>query len=156
MFTNKWIWAPNEIYHEKQVPYSDDILAFYPGDAYVDWVGLSSFNWANTYKQNVWADPKDLYTETVSILRTLNKPMLIAETASADADKKGTQKAEWIEKLAVYMKENNDIKGVMWFNTVDNGVDWSLQSTLASIASFKASFDDYFSTQLTSTPSDCC
>ncbi len=138
-----WLWSPNAIYVDSQVPYAGQIKMFYPGDKYVDWVGFSAFNWAGIYKQNVWQTPSDLYTTTISDLATLNKPIIIAETASAGSSF-ATMKAEWIKELAVYIKKNPEIKGAIWFNAKDNGIDWRLESTPASRDAFKNAFDDYF------------
>ncbi|HWY78914.1 MAG TPA: glycosyl hydrolase, partial [Candidatus Sulfotelmatobacter sp.] len=111
-----WLWSPNAIYTNPHVPYADQINAFYPGDAYVDWVGFSAFNWAGRYKQNIWTAPTDLYSLTVSVLSTSKKPLVIAETASADSQT-GKTKADWVTLLAIYMKNNPQVKGVVWFNT---------------------------------------
>ncbi len=138
-----WLWSPNEIYIDENVPYADKILEFYPGDKYVDWVGFSSFNWGGRYKHNMWREPEAMYTETIKVLLDLNKPIVIAETASADynTDK---MKANWISALATYIKSNAAIKGILWFNVEDNGINWKIESSALSIAAFSKSFDDYF------------
>lgn len=138
-----WLWSPNEIYINENVPYADKILEFYPGDRYVDWVGFSSFNWAGRYKQNLWREPEAMYSETVKALLVLHKPIVIAETASADYES-GNMKANWITKLATYIKSNAEIKGVLWFNVEDNGINWKIESSALSIAAFSRSFDAYF------------
>ena len=139
-----WVWSPNEIYYEKLVPNAYKIELFYPGDDYVDWVGFSVFNWAGSYKQNLWRNPGDLFDETLSALRAFNKPIMITETASAEDAKAGTRKAEWINKLSVYIESKPEIKGLVWFNTVDNGVDWGINSSNASAIAFGESFADYY------------
>ncbi|MDP3988260.1 MAG: hypothetical protein Q8P80_03895 [Candidatus Levybacteria bacterium] len=53
-------------------------------------------------------------------------------------------KAKWIKQLAKYVEDNKEIKGVVWFNTVDNGVDWTIDSSKASTQAFKESFGTYF------------
>jgi mannan endo-1,4-beta-mannosidase len=138
-----WVWSPNALYIEPRVPFADKIKEFYPGDEYVDWVGLSAFNWAGRYKNNTYQEPKELYSQTVSVLESFNKPILITETASADTNNP-QGKARWISNLAAYLKANPKIKGVIWFNIEDNGINWKINSTPASAESFKESFGDYF------------
>lgn len=139
-----WVWSPNEIYESNHVPYSNQILRFYPGDEYVDWVGFSSFNWAGQYKQNFWREPDSLFSPTLGILTELKKPIMITETASAETSAP-TRKARWIISLSNYVKENPRIKGVIWFNTIDNGIDWRIESNPSSVNAFRSVFsDNYF------------
>ncbi|MBI4092196.1 MAG: glycosyltransferase [Candidatus Levybacteria bacterium] len=136
-----WVWSPNEIYYEKRVLYSHDIATFYPGDDYVDWVGFSAFNWAGIYKQNVWKTPKMLYSETIAELKKLNKPIMITETASAESSVNSRAKAKWVSEFASYIQKHPEIKGVVWFNTKDNGINWSMTSSENSKAAFLNVFD---------------
>ena len=135
-----WVWSPNELYKDSKVLYSDKIDAFYPGSAYTDWVGFSAFNWAGFYRQNIWEDPDQLYTPTISALKKYQKPILISETASADVLGNPTKKAFWIEKLGKYIREHPEVKGFVWFNTQDYGIDWSITSTEESQEAFSKTF----------------
>ncbi|OGK42846.1 hypothetical protein A3A74_01410 [Candidatus Roizmanbacteria bacterium RIFCSPLOWO2_01_FULL_35_13] len=140
-----WIWAPNEEYVEPLVPFSHSSEVFYPGDKYVDWVGVSSFNWAGRYKQNIWRKPEDLFESTISKLKQYQKPIIITETASSETIGYPGQKALWIEQMAEYVKLNPEIKGLVWFNVNDNNIDWSIESSDSSLKSFINWFgDSYF------------
>lgn len=139
-----WVWSPNEIYFESRVPNAHKLELFYPGDDYVDWVGFSSFNWAGTYKHNLWRSPEDLFDQTLAQLKVFNKPVMIAETASAEDYAVSGRKARWILQLAEYIEKNPEIKGLVWFNTEDNGVNWKLDSSDASSDAFEESFGSYF------------
>lgn len=139
-----WVWSPNEVYFEKKVPYADNIELFYPGDDYVDWVGFSAFNWAGSYMQNYWVNPKELYGPTLKKMKQFNKPIIITETASAESPNKNLSKAGWIKLLAEFLKSHPEVKGLVWFNTIDNGVKWNIDSTESSRKSFEENFKDYF------------
>lgn len=139
-----WVWSPNEAYFEEKVPNSDNIELFYPGDDYVDWVGFSTFNWAGLYKNNRWRDPNDLYTPTLKKLKKYHKPIIITETAAAESIGNKALKAKWISKLTKYIEDHSEIKAIVWFNTKDNGVDWTINSSELSAKSFRESFKDYF------------
>jgi mannan endo-1,4-beta-mannosidase len=138
-----WVWSPNALYVEPKVPFADKIEVFYPGDEYVDWVGFSAFNWAGRYKNNTYQEPNALYSQTVKVLEKFNKPIMITETASADTNNPQS-KATWIKSLASYLKANPEIKGVIWFNIEDNGINWKIDSTARSAKSFHEAFDAYF------------
>jgi cellulose synthase/poly-beta-1,6-N-acetylglucosamine synthase-like glycosyltransferase/beta-mannanase len=142
-----WVWAPNEMYEE--TAYSNDILLTYPGDEYVDWVGLSSFNWAGLYKNNVWRTPQSMFEPTVQVLATLHKPILIAETATAE-NGNANGKAIWITQLSQYIQNQPLIKGVIWFNVNDTGIDWRITSTKRSVVAFHNAFGNYFENDLKS------
>ncbi len=136
-----WVWSPNEIYEDAHVPFASDILKFYPGDAYVDWVGFSSFNWAGLYKQNVSRSPEVMMSQTINVLQKLNKPIMIAETASAETGNPSL-KANWIRDLAKYIKITPEIKAVIWFNSIDNGINWKIDSSILSKQAFSTVFSD--------------
>lgn len=98
------VWAPNQGNGPDPLPYYEDV---YPGDEYVDWVGLSVYNgWSygnsnevldfqfrNAVEQGYWQENDDPYDDTFENFywvfsdprnpRGHQKPMMIAETAAA-------------------------------------------------------------------------
>lgn len=135
-----WVWAPNEVYLEDRVPLSSKIEMFYPGAEYVDWVGVSSFNWGGSYKQNRWRSPSEMFGPSVDSLKQFGKPLIIAETASVELETDAGKKALWIGDLSAYVQANPEIKGVVWFNTEDLGVDWSITTSSESESAFTQAF----------------
>lgn len=70
-----WLWAPNVTWGQ-QVP----LASVYPGDAYVNWVGLSGL-WNRSY--NMAPNPDPFFNPSIAELRRLTaKPLIIAETAA--------------------------------------------------------------------------
>jgi hypothetical protein len=71
--------------------------AYYPGSAYVDWLGLSVYG--QQFKDEPWADIPPLvdwpYQEMCGL--DPNKPIMIAEWATAEFPNSGN-KGEWIKK----------------------------------------------------------
>ena len=66
----------------------------YPGDQYVDWVGLSGFNWGTTNRLNTWKTFDEVYDETLAVVaRITAQPVMLAEVASAET---GGDKEAWI------------------------------------------------------------
>ncbi|WP_205843600.1 glycoside hydrolase family 26 protein [Nakamurella deserti] len=129
-----WLWSPNTPY-DGSAPMAD----FYPGAAYVDTVGLDGYNWGGTTAWNPWIEPRALFANGLTQLRALapGKPILIAETGSADA---GGDKARWIGRLVRYLDAQPDVTGFVWFDHVKE-TDWRFHSTPRTTAAFAAALD---------------
>ena len=76
---------------------SSDFTEYYPGDNYVDWLGLDGYNWGTSQPGSSWrtfdqvmAGNSDAYAQASGF----GKPVILAEFASAEV---GGDKAAWIE-----------------------------------------------------------
>jgi hypothetical protein len=136
-----WVWAPNRTW-----PAAPRTLAqVYPGANYVDWVGLSAYNWGtNPAKpKNAWQDFNAVFKDTYDQLQALapDKPVMIAETASTEY---GGSKAAWItDALQTQLPINYpNIKALVWFNwnvaATSGNMDWVVESSPAANAAFRA------------------
>jgi beta-mannanase len=141
-----WAYCPNIIWDSTGDSY---IKSMYPGDAYVDWVGMDGYNWgANPYKGDHWKTPVEVYDKTYASLRELapTKPILIGETASTEY---GGSKATWITELLKALPEKYPaIKALIYFNweIEENGgvMDWPVTTSASSLAAWKAGLSSYF------------
>lgn len=90
-------------WRDKDWPVTDP-FKWYPGDQYVDWVGISFFDSQRDEERNAMAE----------LARKIKKPLMIAESSPF---KKYTQeeKLSWIKKLFEYIK-NNDVKLLSYIN----------------------------------------
>ena len=105
------------------------IGAYYPGDAYVDYVGVDGFNFSNP-----WQTFGQVFDSAMNQLKTYNKPIFIFSMACAP----GSQKAAWItEGLGTHVKNYPNIAGWVWFNQ-NKEKDWRVNSDSASLEAFKA------------------
>lgn len=129
----------------------EDITRWYPGDAYVDWMGLSWFLSPDNVKPGV-ASQRDLADEVVEFARLKQKPLMIAESAPQGYDLTGTTKAnispiwdgiaggdkyqiasatiwnEWFQPLFDYIRNNRDvIRAFAYINA-----NWEVQRLWAS------------------------
>ncbi len=111
----EWVWSPN--YASNPPDPWNDLHRYYPGDAYVDWVGLSGYNWYNTRQPVVWRSFRDLYD---AVLRDLAcsyaKPQIIAEIGSVEGDGSSGSKAAWIRDAYQQAPEYPFLRAVQWFN----------------------------------------
>jgi hypothetical protein len=141
----KWVWAPNVDAG------AGTMAAYYPGDSYVDDVGLDGYN--NAYTQGgSWLTPEQVFGASYTELESVtSKPVIITETSSVEADSAegaaGESKAQWMDELSSYVPTLGNVVGVCWFNqvaTVDGygSVDYSVDTSAASLSSWAQDFAD--------------
>lgn len=145
-----WVWAPNIV---NNLPAANQTLAYtqslYPGDAYVDWVGLSGY-YRPPYKDDQTPTFDYTYGRTLDQLRTItDKPIILAEIGASET---GGNKPAWVTDLfdAFARPENADIIGFAWFNltvtTVSQGElvtnDWRIVSRPNTLAAFVDGISD--------------
>jgi hypothetical protein len=141
-----WIWAPNIVNNLPTSHQSSAYLAsLYPGDNYVDMVGLSGYL-RPPYKADNNFTFDYTYGQSLTELRQITtKPIFLAEIGASET---GGRKAAWITSLftALAKPENQDIVGFSWFDqavtTYTEGVlatnDWRIDSRPDSLAAFIA------------------
>jgi beta-mannanase len=100
---------------------------YYPGSAYVDYVGVDGFNDANP-----WMSFNDIFASTLSRLSVYRKPLFIFSFASAE----GRAKPTWIESAMQSIKDTPLITGWIWFNE-NKEKNWLVNSDAASLQAFK-------------------
>ncbi len=102
---------------------------YYPGDAYVDYVGVNGFNF-----NNPWQTWDQVFGPALTKLTQYNKPTYIFSMASAP----GTQKATWITTgIGSSLKKYPKVAGWVWFNE-NKERDWRVNSDATSLSAFKA------------------
>jgi mannan endo-1,4-beta-mannosidase len=123
-----WVWSPNVTY-----PGAAPLSRFYPGDRYVDWVGLSGYY--GTAGARDYRSFNQIFTATLTELRTFTRrPVVITETGATDAT---GQRARWVRQMFDQLPGHPDIIGVIWFETRKE-LDWRLSSTPAAAKAFGA------------------
>lgn len=114
----EWIWSVNYAsYPNEEWNY---YYNYYPGDKYVDWIGLSGYNWGNpamTAEQiygnmdgNGASIPPDIIKD---ITCRYSKPILITEVGTVGDSQ---YKQNWITTALDGFKNFPFLKGVIWFN----------------------------------------
>lgn len=130
-----WVWCPNSEF-DGSLP----LESLYPGDSYVDWVGVDAYNWGtNPAKPDVWLPFSQVFAPIYTHLGTLapSKPIMIAETASTEY---GGSKAAWItDGLTTQLPQTFPrVKAFVWFNWNSDGEDWTIETSPAAQAAFSA------------------
>lgn len=111
-----WVFAPNG--YSSPPYYVED---YYPGDAYVDVVGFSSYN--QSYA-TAWMSPNQVFGPYIQEIRssvTFVKPIFIAQTATCST---GGDKDQWLRDAYSYLYQQG-IRGVMYFNG-NKECDWAV------------------------------
>jgi hypothetical protein len=135
----QWVWCFMNYSHPNE-PWNDWAKA-YPGDKYVDWIGIDGYNWGTTQDWSEWQAFKYLFRDQVRKSKKLwpDKPIMIAEFASAT---KGGDKAAWIREIPGYLKTSmRDIDLIIWFD-LKKETDWRIKSSKQSLAAFKEIMQD--------------
>jgi beta-mannanase len=134
-----WVWNPNTMGDTSAAIYTPIYRALYPGDAYVDWVGLDLYNtgpalnWGAPYWRPLSAVLSQPYAALTAVA---NKPLVLGEVGSSET---GGDKAQWISDgmgpslVAQFPR----VKAVVWFD-MNKEESWSVNSSSRAQSAFIA------------------
>ena len=104
-----WVFSVNNV----DGPVAMESL--YPGDAYVDWVGIDGYNWG-TSGGHRWETPSEVFDPMVRRLRAVTtRPIGVNEVAATTDGATVADKSRWITDYFAWVKANG-IRMTMWFN----------------------------------------
>lgn len=110
-----WVWNPHDL--SRPDFKWNHYLMYYPGDEYVDLIGLTGYNTGTYFPGERWREFKDIYTPLYSEYASLfNKPFLITEFGSNSV---GGDKAAWIRGMFDQMADFPRIKAAIWWSGID-------------------------------------
>lgn len=114
-----WIWNPND----NNFPPSkwNDFLCYYPGDDYVQMIGITGYNTGNYYEDvtgEVWREFDKIYGEINEKYSPYFSefPWIITEFSSSSY---GGNKVKWIENMFENINHYPNIKAAVWFSYAD-------------------------------------
>ena len=128
-----WVWSLNAT----SVPLTADNTPreYWPGAGYVDWIGLSGFNFGSSRSFGSWVSFNTLFRTRISQLRRYHKPFAITEISSAEV---GGNKAVWIKQTFAQLRGYPHVGALIWFDHRDSRLeDWRIRSSLAAQAAFR-------------------
>lgn len=122
-----WVWSPN-VPDVGGVPYQD----YYPGDNYVDWVGVS------LYSGN---DPRAM--DGIYKQFSARKPFFITEWATAPEQNRYNAKfpgeVAWVKEFFETLNQNYPrVRAISWFNWNQGDGDYRLQRVPAQARAYAA------------------
>jgi Glycosyl hydrolase family 26 len=131
-----WVWSvnwndsPNASWNANQ--------HYYPGDKYVDWVGVSGYNLHRELPAKLFTG---IYGEYAA-----KKPLIITEVGAVDRG--GSTKADWITMFHQWVDQNPAVGAVTWFDTDTHpgyAERWRIDTDPDSLAAYKAmALDPHF------------
>ena len=136
-----WIWSPNNVSYPVE-KWNDFIMA-YPGDNYVDWIGIDGYNFGTSQDWSSWTSFDGLFQNVYRhiLLNNLNKPIMIAEFGCSE---EGGDKTIWLNEMDKILKEKyHRIKSIVFFNLTKE-TDWRLESSFRSARTAKKIFSDAY------------
>lgn len=152
-----FVWCPNALFDEPSDPWLSPVGSSYPGDDYVDWIGVDGYTGQNPNKLLGWRNSKAVFGQTYERAQeeAPDKPMMICETGCSEwftkAGPEPPHKAEWIQQLLEHTVpyEMPNIRAVVWFNWYikdgevgDGRVDWPIQSSESAEEAFADAIAD--------------
>lgn len=127
----KWVYSIN---WESVPKEGNDPLMYYPGDDYVDYVGIDGYNWGTSQDWSSWMGFREIFSGVYNeVAKRLKKPIIITEFGSASS---GGDKTRWIQGAFADIKRMENIKGFIVFN-VDKEADWKFGINNAAGAAFR-------------------
>lgn len=119
----QWMWCATNTDHGAFAA-----EAYYPGDAWVDWVAVDGYNWGASTRTSRWQTPEDVLGPMVQRLRTLTtRPVALAEVASTSLTARGDDaeaKGQWIADLFAWVR-SQPIRMICWYN-VDREAEFAV------------------------------
>ncbi len=121
-----WVWSPNII---RAVP-GVSLQALYPGDRYVDWVGVVGYGVRESTAATTF-DP------TLAVLRQItHRPVLITETGAQP----GATKAVWTSDFFRWLNLHHEVIGFIWFErdkSTGGRTDWRFTADPLTLRAFR-------------------
>lgn len=114
-----WVFNPNDRNH----PPCDwnDFLAYYPGNEYVQMIGVTGYNNGTYYKEERsenWREFEEIYDSVQAAYEPFFSefPWIITEFSSSSV---GGDKAKWIDNMFKCISKYKNIKIAVWFDYAD-------------------------------------
>jgi hypothetical protein len=130
-----WVWCPNN----DSVPNEpwNEVTKYYPGDNYVDWVGIDGYNFGTSQSWSHWVSVDEAFSTIYGKLQEKfpGKPVIIAEFGCSSS---GGDKAIWIKDFFAKIRTRYpNVKAWVWFN-INKETDWRFSSDETSRKAFMA------------------
>ena len=142
----KWLWVPHGPSTDLSTEAWNSVANYWPGDDYVDWIGLDGYNF---YPQDPWGGKRPL-RDFDNCFRKLyddcavlgDQPMMIAEFGTGEFQSDEFDKAAWVTEAFQKIKsEYPRLKIFTWFN-INKELDWRVNSSPASLKAFQEALAD--------------
>lgn len=136
-----WVFAP-----QIESPSTIEFDLLYPGEEYVDWVGLDGYNWGDTQSWSNWQDFSTVFLNSYNKLRTIapGKPFMLSEVNTTDI---GGNKGLWYKDMLTHQIPEifTNIDAIVFFNedkTKQEKVNWLIDASPDALKDFKTAISN--------------
>ena len=129
-----WVWCANA---GNGGANPQDILSYYPGDKYVNWIGMDGYNWGTSAPGFSWKSFSGVFNSLYQQLTTNypTKPIMIGEMGCSST---GGDKVAWINDMFTRLPiDFPKVRSFTWFN-INKETDWRFNVNQGSTDAFKA------------------
>ena len=117
-----WVWSPHPAYKQ--------FKEYYPGDQYVDWVGIPTLNYGTVAPWSKWWSFNEIFGNYYDSVAVFNKPIMLSELGSLSV---GGNRATWFaEALADLPQKYPLVKAVLYYHSANDNtttyktLDWTI------------------------------
>ncbi len=128
-----WVWSPQ--------PSHLQYKAYYPGDEYVDWIGVGALNYGEVASWSHWWSFKEIFGNYYDRLDAFRKPLMITEMGSLVV---GGSREKWFKDAFTDLpKKYPDLKALLFFDnssdntTLNKSLDWSIINDSLSLKAIR-------------------
>jgi mannan endo-1,4-beta-mannosidase len=127
----RWVWTPY-VNPQWDLPFTGR----FPGDRWVDWVGLDGINWGGG--PSGWRSFKELFGGSYRILRRISsRPMILAEVGCGE---RGGDKARWVSAaLRKQIPRMGRVHALVWWSKNDSRGDLRINSSGSALRALRRS-----------------
>jgi hypothetical protein len=101
-----WVWSPHI-----SMPWFE---YYYPGDPYVDWIGMGILNYGNVANWSRWWSFHQILEKSYATLANMKKPMMVCELGTLA---QGGDMVEWYKQAFYHLDHTYaGIRGLVFFN----------------------------------------
>ena len=122
-----WVWSPHV-----SMPW---IEYYYPGDEYVDWIGIGVLNYGDVASWSRWWSFHQILNKAYPTLTSIDKPIMISELGSLST---GGDLEEWYRQAFYQLNHHyGKIRGIVLFNASEDrsmSPDWPLDWSITQEA----------------------
>jgi len=118
---------------------------FYPGDEWVDWIGVDGYNWNPNRPGFSWISFEQIFSAFYAWAEPKDAPLIISEFGVQE--RYPGEKAAWLTAAGdVLMTKFTDVKAVSYFDTIGK-YDWRIDTSTSSFDAFRTlALNPYFNT----------
>lgn len=110
-----WVWNPHDV-SRPEFKWNHHLM-YYPGDEYVDLIGLTGYNTGTYFPGETWREFDEVYKPMYADYGDLfQKPFIITEFGSNSV---GGDKPAWINRMFDGIKQFPNIKVAIWWSGID-------------------------------------